>query len=180
MERDEDFRRNDREIDTHFSNDDGYLEETAAEIAEPYQASRDRVDRRERDQVGDDSGSKGIGYTALAIAIISLFVLPVLLGVAAIVVGYIARRKEHMRLAHGQSGSELFPSSLAYLSPRSFNKNRKTPDSDVRRFLLCVGFCFFSFHFCIMLFSNFIDFFFQFFDHCFFWHFTNNFTFTEQ
>ena len=38
MERDEDFRRNDREIDTHFSNDDGYLEETAAEIAEPYQA----------------------------------------------------------------------------------------------------------------------------------------------
>lgn len=93
MERDEDFRRNDREIDTHFSNDDGYLEETAAEIAEPYQASRDREDRRERDHVGNDSGSKGIGYTALAIAIISLFVLPVLLGVAAIVVGYIARRK---------------------------------------------------------------------------------------
>ncbi|MBR0602097.1 cell division protein CrgA [Bacillus safensis] len=96
MERDEDFRRNDREIDTHFSNDDGYLEETAAEIAEPYQASRDREDRRGRDHAGDDSGSKGIGYTALAIAIISLFVLPVLLGVAAIVVGYIARRKgEH-------------------------------------------------------------------------------------
>ncbi|WP_353855223.1 DUF308 domain-containing protein [Bacillus sp. Bos-x628] len=92
MERDEDFKRSDREIDTHFSNDDGYLEETAAEITEPYQASRDREDRRERDHVGDDSG-KGMGYTALALAIISLFVLPVLLGVAAIVVGYMARRK---------------------------------------------------------------------------------------
>ncbi|MGE6629296.1 cell division protein CrgA [Bacillus sp. NPDC077027] len=91
MERDEDFKRNDREIDTHFSNDDGYLEETAAEITEPYQASRDREERY--NHVNDDSGSKGIGYTALAIAIISLFVMPVLLGVAAIVVGYIARRK---------------------------------------------------------------------------------------
>ncbi|MFS0655297.1 cell division protein CrgA [Bacillus sp. 179-C3.3 HS] len=92
MERDN-FTRNDREIDTNFSNDDGYLEETAAEIAEPYQASRDREDRRGRDRVGDESGSKGLGYTALAIAIISLFVFPVLLGVTAIVVGYMARRK---------------------------------------------------------------------------------------
>ncbi|MDM5298759.1 DUF308 domain-containing protein [Bacillus pumilus] len=93
MERDEDVKRYDREIDTQFSHDDGYLEETAAEITEPYQASRDREDRHVRDQVGDKSGGKGIGYTALAIAIISLFVMPVLLGVAAIVVGYMARRK---------------------------------------------------------------------------------------
>ncbi|WP_413286404.1 DUF308 domain-containing protein [Bacillus mojavensis] len=72
---------------------DGFFEETATEIAEPFRAS-DRSD----DQGNDRSGSnvnegRGIGYIALALSIISLFVLPVLLGAAGIIVGYIARRR---------------------------------------------------------------------------------------
>lgn len=39
------------------------------------------------------SEGRGIGYAALAISIISLFVLPVLLGACGIIVGYIARRR---------------------------------------------------------------------------------------
>ncbi|MEC1684942.1 DUF308 domain-containing protein [Bacillus mojavensis] len=76
---------------------DGFFEETAAEIAEPFRAS-DRSDDRSDDQGNDRSGSnvnegRGIGYIALALSIISLFVLPVLLGAAGIIVGYIARRR---------------------------------------------------------------------------------------
>ncbi|MCC9023527.1 DUF308 domain-containing protein [Bacillus nakamurai] len=72
---------------------DVYSEETAAEIAEPYRAS-DRISDRDDDR--DDTNvneGRGIGYAALALSIISLFVLPVLLGACGIIVGYIARRR---------------------------------------------------------------------------------------
>ncbi|QKN92751.1 DUF308 domain-containing protein [Bacillus amyloliquefaciens] len=70
---------------------DVYSEETAAEIAEPYRAS-DRTADRDDNRDGVSEG-RGIGYAALAISIISLFVLPVLLGACGIIVGYIARRR---------------------------------------------------------------------------------------
>ncbi|CAN2248357.1 conserved hypothetical protein expressed in germinating spores [Bacillus subtilis] len=74
---------------------DGFFEETAAEIAEPYRAtdrSNDRDNDRSDGNVNEGEG-RGIGYIALALSIISLFVLPVLLGAAGIIVGYIARRR---------------------------------------------------------------------------------------
>ena len=70
---------------------DVYSEETAAEISEPYRAS-DRAADRDDNRDGVSEG-RGIGYAALAISIISLFVLPVLLGACGIIVGYIARRR---------------------------------------------------------------------------------------
>ncbi|WP_277713620.1 DUF308 domain-containing protein [Bacillus atrophaeus] len=76
---------------TNITHDDGYLEETSAEIAEPYRAS-DRVGDRDENNAGANEG-RGIGFIALALSIISLFVLPVLLGAAGIIVGYIARRR---------------------------------------------------------------------------------------
>lgn len=59
---------------------DGFFEETAAEIAEPYRAA-DRSNDQDNDRSGGNvNEGRGIGYIALALSIISLFVLPVLLG----------------------------------------------------------------------------------------------------
>jgi hypothetical protein len=65
-----------------------YREETAAEIAAPVPVIR----RRERDDLRTE-GSASIGYIALALSILSLFVMPILLGAAGIVLGFIARRR---------------------------------------------------------------------------------------
>lgn len=65
----------------------GYKEETSAEFAAPAPMAL----KRER---GDtETGSKGLGYTALALSIISLFVLPILFGAIGIILGFVARRK---------------------------------------------------------------------------------------
>ncbi|MCV9884869.1 DUF4190 domain-containing protein [Metabacillus halosaccharovorans] len=78
----------DREIETDYET------EAAAEIAAPvnmggtYKAADTETNRGER--VGE---GKGIGYLALALSIISLFILPVILGAAGIIVGFIARRR---------------------------------------------------------------------------------------
>ena len=71
-----------------------YLEETSAEIASPisYQSRptiRQSVER-EKESTG---GGRGMGITALVISILSLFVMPIILGVVGIVVGFIARRR---------------------------------------------------------------------------------------
>jgi hypothetical protein len=65
-----------------------YREETAAELAEPVPL----VHRRERDHLGAEGGT-GVGLTALALSILSLFVMPILLGIAGIIVGFFARRR---------------------------------------------------------------------------------------
>ncbi|WP_299087867.1 DUF308 domain-containing protein [uncultured Metabacillus sp.] len=74
--------------------DDDYQTEAAAEIAAPVNVDRDyaadeRVDDR-NEVVGE---GRGMGYLALALSIISLFILPVILGAAGIIVGFIARRR---------------------------------------------------------------------------------------
>ncbi|MCQ6273663.1 DUF308 domain-containing protein [Bacillus sp. V3B] len=68
----------------------GYHEETAAEIAEPM-----TLNGRE---VSDDNsevkeGGAGIGFAAIALSVLSLFVFPVLFGGAGIVLGFIARNR---------------------------------------------------------------------------------------
>jgi hypothetical protein len=63
-----------------------FMEETSAEIAEPIR----RYD--ERDDVEGANG-RGLGWVALALSIISLFMMPIILGAAGIIVGFIARRR---------------------------------------------------------------------------------------
>lgn len=67
-----------------------YREETAAEIAAPI-----RIDRgRTYDDIKEKATSgRGVGFAALALSILSLFVLPILFGAVGIVLGFIARRR---------------------------------------------------------------------------------------
>jgi len=72
------------------NNPSDYREETAAEIAAPVPVVR----RRGYDDIrGKAEGGTGTGYAALALSILSLFVLPILFGAAGIVLGFIARAK---------------------------------------------------------------------------------------
>ncbi len=70
--------------------DADYREETAAEIAAPVSLGRDLDYDDDRDE---SSGGRVMAYSGLALSIISLFVLPVLLGAAGVILGFIARRK---------------------------------------------------------------------------------------
>ncbi len=78
--------------DGYASND--FEEETAAEISEPRPFSNDRSDDRKvvDDDDTDLASGSGAGIFAVVLSILSLFFLPVLLGIAGIVVGFIARR----------------------------------------------------------------------------------------
>lgn len=67
-----------------------YREETAAEIAAPVPIFRGRDEDDARERV---EGGAGIGTVALALSILSLFVLPILFGAAGIVLGFVARRR---------------------------------------------------------------------------------------
>ncbi|WP_396021027.1 hypothetical protein [Cytobacillus firmus] len=67
-----------------------YSEETSAEIAAPGVYNRS-VNRDE--EIETAAAGRGVGYAALALSILSLFVLPVLFGATGIVLGFIARRR---------------------------------------------------------------------------------------
>ncbi|KKI88651.1 hypothetical protein WQ54_30845 [Bacillus sp. SA1-12] len=74
--------------------DDDYQTEAAAEIAAPVNVGRDNAaDERVNDRNQVVGQGRGMGYLALALSIISLFILPVILGAAGIIVGFIARRR---------------------------------------------------------------------------------------
>ncbi len=62
-----------------------FMEETASEIAEPIRFSDREVER------GEDG--RGVGWLALALSIVSLFLMPVIMGAAGIIFGFIARRR---------------------------------------------------------------------------------------
>nr|WP_239674434.1 YybS family protein [Mangrovibacillus cuniculi] len=70
-----------------------FAEETAAEIAAPVRPiGAERV--HEHHEVEEEvQHGRAYGYTALALSILSLFIIPVLFGAAGIVVGFVARRK---------------------------------------------------------------------------------------
>ncbi len=88
--------RNLQDIDVYYDNPEtdvsreNYREETAAEIAAPMNVSRDF----EHD-TNEDSTTSGrvLGYSSLALSILSLFILPVIMGAAGIVLGFVARRR---------------------------------------------------------------------------------------
>lgn len=69
-----------------------YREETAAEIAGPRQFTRsDEVDS---DQASERStAGTTFGIVALALSVLSLFMMPFLFGAAGIVLGFMARRR---------------------------------------------------------------------------------------
>jgi hypothetical protein len=68
-----------------------YTEETAAEVAPPLSTNYNR-ETVETDN-NTATGGTGMGWLALALSIISLFVMPVLMGAAGIIIGFIARRR---------------------------------------------------------------------------------------
>ena len=76
-------------ITVRDARDEIYQEETAAEIAAPAPAAI----RRRGSDVESTTGGRGLAWSALALSILSLFILPVLFGAAGIVLGFVARRK---------------------------------------------------------------------------------------
>lgn len=76
-----------------------HLEETAAEVAAVPPAvslererEREAIFEEEREDVMGMSG-RGLGYLGLALSVLSLFILPIILGAAGIIIGFIARRR---------------------------------------------------------------------------------------
>ena len=65
-----------------------YQEETAAEIAAPAPPA---ITRRSEEE--STTGGRVLAYSALALSILSLFILPVFFGAAGIVLGFMARRR---------------------------------------------------------------------------------------
>ncbi len=88
--------RNLHDIDVYYDNPvidvdkEEYTEETAAEIAAPMNVNRDY--ERDAEEETTTSG-RVLGYSALALSILSLFILPVIMGAAGIVLGFVARRR---------------------------------------------------------------------------------------
>jgi hypothetical protein len=97
------------ERNTHDINEADYTEETAAEAApygrdltlpeneHPRFINRDRDRDRDYDREYDDdrerTGGKAAGVIAIILSVLSLFIVPVLFGVAGIIVGFLARRQ---------------------------------------------------------------------------------------
>ncbi|WP_102345576.1 DUF4190 domain-containing protein [Bacillus sp. Marseille-P3661] len=80
----------------------GFMEETAAEVAPrlgTFDGGSTTTDERPRAFVRPEgeqeegTAGKGLGGLALILSVLSLFFLPVLLGAAGIIVGFIARRR---------------------------------------------------------------------------------------
>lgn len=66
-----------------------YLEETSAEMAAPASFGRSYNVGRETNA----GAGRGIGFAAIILSILSLFVAPILFGAVGIVLGFIARRR---------------------------------------------------------------------------------------
>lgn len=70
-----------------------YREETAAEIAAPVSLTRGRGQSVGEEEQETKASANIMGISALAISILSLFVLPVILGITAVVLGFVARKR---------------------------------------------------------------------------------------
>lgn len=73
----------------------GYLEETSAEMAAPVPLGRGLYAGNETNTGNETNAGagRGIGFAAIILSILSLFVSPILFGAAGIVLGFIARRR---------------------------------------------------------------------------------------
>lgn len=81
-----------------------YHEETAAEITSPYTVRDKNVNQEEKMGVN----SKVYGYAALILAILSFFFAQFVLGVVAVILGFIALRKGDVTLGSWSIGIAAF------------------------------------------------------------------------
>ncbi|HEX6922301.1 MAG TPA: DUF4190 domain-containing protein, partial [Bacillales bacterium] len=90
----DDYRRDEERRDEEHRERDDYLEETAAETA-PFSGDLGRADddvNIDEDDRGEHAGSgTGYGILALVLSILAFFFLPVVMGAAGIIIGFIAR-----------------------------------------------------------------------------------------
>ncbi|MGX1901033.1 DUF4190 domain-containing protein [Thermolongibacillus altinsuensis] len=64
-----------------------FMEETAGEVSEPIRFG-------ERRQYAEEAeNGRGFGWLALALSVVSLFIMPIIMGAAGIIFGFIARRR---------------------------------------------------------------------------------------
>ncbi|WP_319922073.1 DUF4190 domain-containing protein [Neobacillus dielmonensis] len=70
-----------------------YKEENAAEIAAPVPVSRRITQTGENNNQKTSAAGSGLGTLAIALSILSLFVMPILFGAAGIILGFVARRR---------------------------------------------------------------------------------------
>jgi hypothetical protein len=84
-----------RDLRTNNPDNTDHREETAAEIAAPVGINRNANRGLNAAAGGRETaaGGTGLGTVALALSILSLFVMPILFGAAGIVLGFIARRR---------------------------------------------------------------------------------------
>ncbi|RDU35464.1 hypothetical protein DRW41_18220 [Neobacillus piezotolerans] len=69
-------------------------EETAAELAAPVPIRQNRMEERyDQREMDRDTAGGMLGFAGLALAILSLFIMPVILGAAGIIVGFLAMRR---------------------------------------------------------------------------------------
>lgn len=87
----QDLQNESRLSEQGYIGTEGYHEETAAEIAEPMTFNRREVS--DKDNSKEQEGGRAIGFAAIALSILSLFVFPILFGAAGIVLGFVARRR---------------------------------------------------------------------------------------
>lgn len=96
-ERSIELERNERDDETRDLRAEEYQEETAAEVApttgfvgsRPFEEEYEGLDENEGDDV---TAGRGVGTFAIVLSVLSLFFLPILLGAAGIIVGFISRR----------------------------------------------------------------------------------------
>nr|WP_251555050.1 hypothetical protein [Neobacillus muris] len=70
-----------------------YREEHAAEIAAPVPVSRRIIQTGENNKQETNTAGSGLGTLAIALSVLSLFVMPILFGAAGIILGFVARRR---------------------------------------------------------------------------------------
>lgn len=96
---------NDKSVDIHHRlAAPEYIEETSAEIAAPVTFNRNETSRRIESDRDTATAGRGLGFVALALSILSLFVLPILFGAAGIIIGFIARRRGAVGLGNWAIG----------------------------------------------------------------------------
>ncbi|RUQ28474.1 hypothetical protein ELQ35_12635 [Peribacillus cavernae] len=76
--------------DNRYQN--GYYEESSSELAVPQ--AFDRSDAGDSDEATEqNTAGTTFGLSALALSVLSLFIMPILFGAAGIVLGFVARRR---------------------------------------------------------------------------------------
>lgn len=83
------LRKSEGNEDYNQSRTANYLEETSAEMVAPVSIGRGYNEERE----ANTGAGRGVGFAAIILSILSLFVAPILFGAAGIVLGFVARRR---------------------------------------------------------------------------------------